>query len=144
MVPNSRTGQLEQNYQRLLDLCDVLEAIADSLPHPDGRLCMATADALEPLVEQTHGLEEYALFPALMASGRPELEQTAARLRREHLYDSDMASEVSEALRDLVSGRSTLSPDAAGYLLRSFFASMRRHVHGELELLQLFPGKTTH
>ena len=32
MVPHSRMEQFEQNYQRLLDLCDALEVIADSLP----------------------------------------------------------------------------------------------------------------
>lgn len=138
MVPHSRMGQLEQNYQRLLDLCDALEVIADSLPHPDARLCLTTADALEPLVEETHGLEEYALFPVLMASSRLELEQTVVRLRQEHISDSGTAGEVSEALHALVAGQSPLSPDAVGYLLRAFFDSMRRHVHGEIELLRLF------
>ena len=138
MVPHSRTGQLEQNYQKLLDLCDTLESIADSLPHPDARLCLSAADALEPLIEEIHSLEEYALFPVLMASGRLELEQTVVRLRQEHITDSGTAGEVSEALQALVAGSSPLSPDAVGYLLRAFFDSMRRHVHGEIELLRLF------
>lgn len=138
MLPNSRTGPLERSYQQLLDLCDLLEAIADSLPHPDAGLCIATADALEPLVELTHVLEEDVFFPILAASGRPELNRTVARLRREHLSDMATAGEVSDALHDVVTSRSTLSPDAVGYLLRSFFDGMRRHVYGELELIQLF------
>ena len=138
MLPNSRTGPLERIYQQLLDLCDVLEAIADSLPHPDAGLCITTADALEPLVELTHVLEEDVLFPILVASSRPELNQTVARLRREHLSDMATAGEVSDALRAVASSSSPLSPDAVGYLLRSFFDSMRRHVYGELELIQLF------
>lgn len=142
MLPNSRTGPLEQSYQQLLDLCDVLEAIADSLPHPDAGLCITTADALEPLVELTHVQEEDVLFPILLASNRPELNQTVARLRREHLSDMATAGEVSDALRGVASSTSPLSPDAVGYLLRSFFDSMRRHVYGELELIQLFvPGR---
>lgn len=138
MLPNSRTGQLERRYQQLLDLCDVLEAIADSLPHPDAGLCITTADALEPLVELTHVLEEDVLFPILAAPGRPELNRTAARLRREHLSDMFTAGEVSDALRAVASSSSPLSPDAVGYLLRSFFDSMRRHVYGEFEMIQLF------
>lgn len=137
-MPHGRTGQLELNYRSLLDLCDALEAIADSLPYPDAHLCLATADALEMLVEETHELEEEVLFPILVASRRPELGQTMQRLRREHLSDSDTAGEVSETLQSFVAGRSALSPDAVGYLLRSFFDSMRRHVHGEIELLRLF------
>lgn len=138
MLPNSRTAPLEQSYQQLLALCDVLETIADSLPHPDAGLCITTADALEPLVERTHGLEEDVLFPILEASSRPELNQTVARLRREHLTDMATAGEVSDALRAVASSSSPLSPDAVGYLLRSFFDSMRRHVYGEVELIQLF------
>ena len=138
MLPNSRTGPLERSYQQLLDLCDVLEAIADSLPHPDAGLCITTADALEPLVELTHVLEEDVLFPILAAPSRPELNRTVARLRREHLSDMATAGEVSGALRAVASSSSPLSPDAVGYLLRSFFDSMRRHVYGEFELIQLF------
>lgn len=143
MSPNRRTEPLEKSYQQLLDLCDVLEAIADSLPHPDAGLCLATADALEPLVELTHRQEEDVLFPILAASSRPELNQTVARLRREHLSDMATAGEVTDALRGVASSSSPLSPDAVGYLLRSFFDSMRRHVYGELELIQLFvPGRS--
>lgn len=138
MSPDRRTGPLERSYQQLLDLCDVLEAIADSLPHPDAGLCITTADALEPLVKLTHGQEEDVLFPILAASSRPELNQTVARLRREHLSDMATAGEVTDALRAVASSSSPLSPDAVGYLLRSFFDSMRRHVYGELELIELF------
>lgn len=137
MLPTGRTGPLEHSYRRLLALCDRLEAIADDLPRIDGRLCRETADALEPLVEDTHAMEEAVLFPVLMSTGRPELSQIVARLRQEHLFDSGSAEEVSECLRDLASGRSILPADAVGYLLRAFFEGMRRHVHGELDLLQL-------
>jgi hemerythrin-like domain-containing protein len=138
MLPNSQTEQLEANYQNLLELCDVLEIIADSLPQPDPGLCLATADVVQILIEDTHSLEEDVLFPLLAATARPEVNQTMARLRQEHRADSVTAEEVSEALRDIATGRSVLSADAVGYLLRSFFDSMRRHVYGELEMMQLF------
>lgn len=137
MLPNSGTGPLERSYQQLLDLCDVLEAIADSLPHPDAGLCITSADALEPLVELTHLLEGDVLFPILAAPSRSEANRMA-RLRREHLSDTAKAGEVSDAPRAVASSSSPLSPDAVGYLLRSFFDSMRRHVYGELELIQEF------
>jgi hypothetical protein len=142
MLPSFRIEALELSYQGLLDLCDLLEVIADGLPDADGRLCIGTADALEPLVAATHVLEEEVLFPMLAASNRSELKHTMARLRREHLSDSYTAEEVSEALHSLVAGRPALSPDAIGYLLRSFFEGMRRHVRGELELIRLFPPES--
>lgn len=138
MLPNSRIVALELSYQRLLDHCDVLEVIADALPRADIRLCINTADTLEPLIDTTHMLEEEVLFPMLTASKRVELNQTMARLRQEHLYDSATAEEVCEILRGLAAGRPVLSPDAIGYLLRSFFDGMRRHIRGERDLILLF------
>ncbi len=137
MLPASRTEPLETSYRHMLTLCDRLEEIADALPRIDARLCVTTADALEALVEKTHELEENVLFPLLVASGRPEMNQTVARLRQEHLFDSSAAQEVSETLRDMAGGHQALPIDAVGYLLRAFFEGMRRHVHGELDLLGL-------
>lgn len=137
MLPNGGTRALELSYEELLEVCDLLEGIADGLPQADARACIAVADRIEPLLERTHGLEEDILFPLLAASGRQELHHTVMRLRQEHLSDSCTAIEVTDALHDLAIGRSALSPDATGYLLRSFFDSMRRHVHGEVELLRL-------
>lgn len=137
MLPASRTEPLEISYRHMLTLCDKLEAIADALPRVDERLCLETAAALERLVAQTHALEESVLFPLLIASGRPEMNQTVARLRQEHLFDSGTAQEVCETLGDMAGGYQILPVDAVGYLLRAFFEGMRRHVHGELDLLGL-------
>lgn len=138
MLPNGQTGALAHNYHLLLELCDVLEAIADSLPRANAQLCRDTAATLEPLLAQTHRLEEVTLFPLLTASGRPELRHTMTRLRREHVFDSCAAGEVSDVLRSIAAGCSALSPDAVGYLLRSFFDGLRRHVYGEQDLIALF------
>jgi len=141
-LPNRPIKGLEQSYSELLALCDALEAVADSLPHKvNARTCRTLSEALVPLVSQTHQLEEDALFPLLAASQNPQLSRTLARLREEHISDHSVAAEVSEALHDLSEGQSKLSPDAIGYLLRSFFESMRRHVQSERELLGMVrPG----
>tara|TARA_R110000868_G_scaffold6485_4_gene36713 strand:+ start:1269 stop:1712 length:444 start_codon:yes stop_codon:yes gene_type:complete len=137
-LPNRHIAALEQSYSELLALCDALETVADNLPHEiNARVCRSLADALEPLVARTHQQEEETLFPLLAASQNPQLSRTLARLREEHLADHSTAAEVSEALHDLSAGASKLSPDAVGYLLRSFFESMRRHVLSEQELLAM-------
>ncbi|MGV8833430.1 MAG: hemerythrin domain-containing protein [Devosia sp.] len=139
-LPNRPIEALEQSYAELLALCDGLEEVADTLPHDvSPRICLTLAAGLEPLIAQMHGLEEEALFPLLEASQSPQLSQTLARLRHENLADQSTAAEVSEALHDLGTGRSALSPDAMGYLLRSFFESMRRHVQSERELIAMVP-----
>lgn len=137
-MPNDGTEALELNYLALLRLCDRLEMIADCLPVADACLCLATTDELEQLVDATHALEEDALFPLLVAVNRVQLDKTIARLREEHFADSSSAREVSEILRGLAVGSPDLSADAIGYLLRSFFDAMRRHIRGELELMRLF------
>lgn len=137
-MPNGGIEALEMNYVALLRLCDRLEMIADCLPGADSSICLAISDELEQLVDATHALEEEALFPLLVAVNRVELDKTIARLRQEHLSDSSSAEEVSEILRGLAVGRPDLSADAIGYLLRSFFDAMRRHIRGELELIRLF------
>jgi hemerythrin-like domain-containing protein len=137
MSPDGGTDQLERSYRQLLELCDRLEAIADWLPRIDTGLCLELADTIEPMVQDVHDLEETVLFPILARSGRRELGQIVTRLRQEHLADFGTAGEVSDALRALANGRPTLPTEATGYLLRSFFDGMRRHVNGELELLHL-------
>lgn len=142
-MPNSCIEELELNYLALLRLCDRLEMIADCLPGSDSCICLATADDLEQLIYSTHALEEAALFPLLVALNRAELDKTIARLRQEHLADSSTAGEVSEILRGLAAGRPDLSPDAIGYLLRSVFDVMRRHILGVRELMRLFLPQQT-
>ena len=139
-LPNRRIEALEQSYGELLALCDALEAVADSLPHTiNARTCTKLSDAAEPVIARVHRVEEEALFPLLATSQKPQLSRTLARLREEHLTDHSVAAEVSEALHGLGTGQSKLSADAVGYLLRSFFESMRRHVQGVHELIAMVP-----
>lgn len=129
---------LNRCYERLLSTCDALEALADSLPGPiPADHCRALADMTVRLVAETHALEDKVLLPVLASSTRRELRVVAERLRQEHEFDNQAAIEIEDALTDLASGRATLSADAVGYLLRSFFESVRRHVHAEQDLLML-------
>ncbi|MGV8854225.1 MAG: hemerythrin domain-containing protein [Devosia sp.] len=143
ILPNRPLEALQQSYGELLALCDGLEAVADSLPQVSARICLTLAARVEPLVARTQDLEEAALFPLLEASHNPQLGRTLARLRAEHLADHGAATEVSEALHDQATDHAALSPDAMGYLLRSFFESMRRHVHSEQELIAMMPPPAT-
>ncbi len=125
-------------YDRLLALCDRLEAIADSLPGSvDPATCTALAIDLADALPQAHAEEERVLLPLLAISERPELRHLANRLRQEHRLDAAAAMEIEETLLALATGRPLLSAEATGYQLRSFFESVRRHVRAEQDMLVL-------
>lgn len=135
--PNSTAGFIELHglYRATLQLCDSLEAVADSLPRPDRRLCRQIAAELKPAIEAANRLEEQILFPA--ALGRLPAAGTRAtidRLRREHAQDGAAADEIVRILVTLSRGGGKRSWDAIGYMLRAYFLAVRRHVACEQNL----------
>ncbi|MBJ3783145.1 hemerythrin domain-containing protein [Devosia sediminis] len=144
MIGDSTFKALNDCYLRLLSTCDALEAVADALPGPVAAdHCRALASATLGIVAETHKIEEQVLLPALAASTRQELRLVAERLRQEHAFDSLTAMEIDDALGSLADGRPSLSADAIGYLLRSFFESVRRHVHAEQDLILLISNENS-
>jgi Hemerythrin HHE cation binding domain len=113
-------------HDEILGLCGELEAIADDLPaRVDQLRCLGVASRLLALLRACHALEESAVFPAFETpKNRPVVE----RLRREHIEDQCGAQEVCEALLDVAERGTVVNAEALGYMLRAFFAGMRRHV----------------
>lgn len=122
------------------DLCDQLEAIADSLPYRVDRLaCLRLAGRLVPLMRQAHNFEEELLFPLYEASQIPvDRHETVLRLKSEHLHDECSAQEISEELLLIGHGKPIRNPEALGFMLRGFFETVRRHLASERELI--FPA----
>lgn len=120
------------------DLCDVLERIADGLPDDvDRRLCARAAANLQYDIPLHHRDEEEALFPRLLMRVEPGdgLEDILERLAAEHSADTDLGAEIAELLETLAQGQRLKNPDMAGYMLRAFFESYRRHIHWENTLV---------
>ncbi|RDL53086.1 hypothetical protein BLJAPNOD_04251 [Ensifer sp. M14] len=128
---------LEEGYQRLLELCDRLEAIADSLPRRiDPAGCREVADRLPSTLMAVHRLEDEILFPAILAARCPDDGQLLIdRLRDEHRHDGGSAEHVARVLNELLHGRTPHSWETIGYMLRAFFETVRRHVATERLLL---------
>ena len=134
---------LNRRYADLLGICDQLEAVADSLPNNvSASQCGQLAIEIVDLLALTHREEEAILLPLLAASPRPELRQLARRLREEHDYDDDAVIEIRETLLALAAHHPLPSADATGYLLRSFFESLRRHVRADKDLLAIISNLT--
>ncbi|WP_411036677.1 hemerythrin domain-containing protein [Shinella sp. BYT-45] len=129
---------LRKAHDAQLTLCQALEEIADSLPANINRQkCIYAAKSLIPLINGIHRYEEEALFPMLQGngSGAGELAEAIARLKFEHVEDECFAEELTDTLTRLGSGDGTVNAEAAGYMLRGFFESIRRHIAFEQQFM---------
>jgi len=129
---------LKKAHDAQLTLCAALEEIADSLPANINRQkCIYAAKSLIPLVNGVHRYEEETVFPLLerQASDNNELASSIARLKFEHVEDECFAEELTDTLTRLGSGDGTVNAEAAGYMLRGFFESIRRHIAFEQQFM---------
>lgn len=124
-------------YAEKTDMCDQLEAIADSLPYRvDRSQCLRLARRLGPLLREAHAFEEELLFPHFEASRQNvDLQGTVARLKSEHRHDECAAQEISEELLMIGHGKPIRNPEALGFMLRAFFETVRRHLAAEREMI---------
>ena len=128
---------IERAHNEVLALCGCLEEIADSFPSRINQaLCFSVAGKLVPLLSDVHRYEESILFPWLERAfpTKTMLHNSLRRLRSEHLEDEAFASEINEELLNIARG-GQFQPETAGYMLRGFFESVRRHVACEREYL---------
>lgn len=133
---------LARLHAEKLVVCDELEEMADSLPQGfDPGRCVAMSLRLEPLVRSVHAYEERVLFPAYVkaSGGTAQARELVARLKSEHIEDTEFAAELSENLRRIGEGSAPLNVEALGYMLRGFFASVRRHIAYEREAMMSLP-----
>ena len=137
-MDNTKIAWLKEGHREQLILCNKLEEIADGLPDDVNRAdCLAVEMALPPLIKRIHEFEENTLFPWLSATypDRQELGETLNRLKFEHVEDECFAEELTDLLHRLGNGGKPSNPEAAGYMLRGFFESVRRHIAFEREHL---------
>lgn len=135
--PSAILSDFHLHHQVQLELCDVLEKIADQLPDQvDPQNCLNVARSIYPTVKKAHAYEENQLFPFLEANYEQYvMPQTLDRLHCEHWEDESFACEVQEALVNFVSAPQWANTEALGYMLRGFFEGLRRHIAFEQELL---------
>lgn len=139
---------LSKGYDEKLRLCDALEQIADSLPSRVDRLvCLRVANHLVPLLQTCHRYEEDRIFPLFESAdaGDPHRRDSVNRLRSEHVEDEFLAHEITEVLFSIGHGGPVENPEAVGFMLRTCFQSLRRHIAFEREhilpIVAAFPEK---
>ncbi|PDT80538.1 hypothetical protein CO676_27200 [Sinorhizobium sp. BJ1] len=122
-----------------LALCDSLEAIADSLPEEINReTCAYAARMIGPMMRDLHAGEEQRVFAWIeqRIADDASVHALLERLKYEHCEDECFAEELTEMLGRLGAADRTVNAETAGYMLRGFFTSVRRHISFEQECLR--------
>ena len=123
---------LEEAHAGQLRHCDALERIADALPSmPGAFVSRRLVQVLDNDMRLYHADVVAGLFP-LLRQRCPDDDRIGSivdRLDIEDAEDDAMLPDVLETLRVLGDDdASTREADIAGYVLRGFFESRRRHV----------------
>lgn len=127
-------GLIAEEHALQRELCDLLEAIADGLPHRfDTGLAVIAVSILEGSVPRHMRLEEEALFPVLRNRVALEdpLHAALACLEEEHERDGASLVELTDGLKTAAQQGSVQNADMLGYMLRGYFDSQRRHIAWE-------------
>lgn len=127
--------------QTKINLCCALEGLADGLCSGTdfGRAEMVLKEA-GTLVSRAHRFEETEVFPVLRQYFFVDktLMAALARLEQEHIEDAEFARELEDACVAMIAGGAAVDDNTFGYMLRGFFASLRRHVAFECEYVVPF------
>lgn len=127
-------GLIAEEHALQRELCDLLEALADGLPHSfDKALAVIAVSILEGSVPSHMKLEEEALFPLLRERVSEDDPLHAALLCLEEEHDRDGATllELTDALKTAAADGTVSNPDMLGYMLRGYFEGQRRHISWE-------------
>jgi hemerythrin-like domain-containing protein len=127
-------GLIAEEHALQRELCDLLEALADGLPHSfDKSLAVIAVSILEGSVPSHMRLEEEALFPLLRERVSEDDALYAALLCLEEEHDRDGATllELTDALKTAAAEGVVSNPDMLGYMLRGYFEGQRRHISWE-------------
>jgi len=123
---------VEERHAAKLELCEMLESIADSLPgRVDRHRCLVVAAQLLPTLREAHAYEEQTVFPVF--GRREDRAKSVLRLCAEHVEDESLAEEVTETLLHIGHGGAIANPEALGFMMRALFEAMRRHIAFERE-----------
>lgn len=129
---------LHQAHEKMENLCDLLEEIADGLPDNVEQDALRDACArLRNDLPLHHRDEEDGLFPLLLGRMNEDhvFFDVFGDLSREHAFDEGYAEEITVTLELLSHDRGAPNSETLGYMLRGFFEGYRRHIRWEKTVL---------
>ena len=128
---------IAEDHALQLELCDLLECLADSLPEFNQAIVRSAAAILRQGCKPHLRLEEDMLFPLLRRrapEGSP-LGPIMQQLEAEHIADEVFAQELADELQLLADTGRLRNAEMLGYMLRGFFEQQRRHIEWENSVL---------
>jgi hypothetical protein len=128
---------IEEDLAIQLAVCQLLELIADRLPHVERAMARPAAAILRCTIAPHRELEEEMLFPLLLgrAPQASPLGAIIARLEAEHATDASFAAELADELQLVIDTGRVRNAEMLGYMLRGFFERQRRHIAWETSVL---------
>lgn len=129
---------IEEDHGLHLELCDVLECIADSLPNgADPGLVRVAVAFLRNGFPAHLRIEEHVLFQLVErhAAKAGHLRPVIEHLKAEHSADECAAVEIADELQVLAQHGRVANAEMLGYMLRGFFEAQRRHIWWEGSVL---------
>ena len=129
---------IEEDHALHLELCDVLERLADALPHDaDQGLARVAVTFLRNGFPAHLRMEEHVLSQLLERHAAPAglLRPIIEHLKAEHSADECAALEIADELQVLVEHGRVANADMLGYMVRGFFEAQRRHIWWENSVL---------
>jgi hemerythrin-like domain-containing protein len=128
---------LEEDHAIQLELCDLLECIADCLPQVDRAIARPAVAILRRGIASHLELEEAMLFPLLRrrAPATSPINAIVDQLEAEHASDASFAAELADELQLMVDAGRVRNAEMLGYMLRGFFERQRRHIEWETSVL---------
>ncbi|MEQ1770877.1 MAG: hemerythrin domain-containing protein [Devosia sp.] len=140
MTPLALPADLKMSFRAQSRLCDDLETVADSMPaRVDRQFCLAVAKQIVPVLREAHAVEKRFIVP-LIAGRVLDGAELVNGLEAEQVEDECFADEVEYELLQLASGGPVIAPETTGYMLRGFFAGLRRHMRHVMALLVIARG----
>lgn len=129
---------IEEDHALHLELCDVLECLADGLPdNADPALARVAVAFLRNGFPAHLRIEERVLSQLVErhADKAGHLLPVVEHLKAEHATDECAALDVADQLQVLAEHGRVANAEMLGYMLRGFFEAQRRHIWWERSVL---------
>lgn len=127
-----------ERAQRVDQMCDLLEALADDLPRFPVPVWRETTRMCMTVIPGHYQDILTVLMPVLLrrTEGELDCEDTLRRLQADFEEEACRLTELSDLLEEAVDAkRCTIGPEALGYALRGFFSNLRRNTSWETKVL---------